>query len=1206
MADSTSSAPAAPKRRRWPRIVGMIVLIFILLLVAAYFVGTSSAFFKGVILPKVSAALNAKVTVSDASISPFKQVVLHNLKVETTGPEPLLTASEVSLHYSLMDIMRGNIHVDDITLATPTVNLVQNPDGSSNLDPITKSQKPKPTPSQPAKPSKPAQIDIRKVAFTDGTIRQIKVYDGNHRDVTEIAHLNFSVEGVKNGQSGKATIAANIAMQNNPPAPTANGLLQAKLDGNFTFALTPDLQPGSIQGGLHFAVSQAEGELAQAGGLGANLDCNVTPTEIKQVALRFQKGDTQLGELLVNGPFDSSKTEGRLTISLLNIDKNLLNLAGASSGVDFGPTKINSTNQIQLAKSGAAITLNGQFNLNDLQLTRTNQTTPLLGLHADYDLSVDKAASNLVVRALNLNGTEKGNTFLKGELTSPMSLSWGNTANAIGDSALKVTITHFNLANWKAFLGDSASAGDVNATLQLQSQQAGKRLGFDVSSEVDNLTAGAGSNQLSQLTVVLQLRGQAQDLKQFNFPALKFQVNRQDQSLVSITGSGTYDQANQGADLQIDGQVMLVSVLRALPRPDMKLNSGSAELKVHVTQNQKNQNVTGSFALTDLSGQIGSNVFRSFGTTADLEVGMTPSEIQIRKFSGKISEGQNAGGSFDVHGTVLTNKSAQITAVLADFNQNGLRPFLEPMLADKKLTSVALNANAAVQYDPEGASSIKGSLQVTNLVVKDPKGQFPAAPLGAQMLIDAALNKQVADLRQAQLALTPTARATNQIQLTGHIDMTQSNATTGNIKLVADSLDLTTYYDLFGGQKQNTSPAKPAQEETSHPASSAPASAAPEQEPPAKQLPLKNFTADASIQRLYLHEVEITNFQTTVKIDGGHVVMNPFQLGLNGAPVKSGIDVDLGVPGYKYDVSFNAQAVPLAPLVDSFEPDRKGILSGTLTAQAKVNGTGTTGASLQKNLTAQFDMSSTNLNLSVDSIQGKSASTRLLKFLIDTISTIPELAKNPSSGASSLLSSILSSKSGAGQNGSLSGDLKRSPINSIILRGNAGSGNMQLQQALIQSPAFQAQATGTVALAPVLTNSTIQVPVSIWLDRNVAQRINMAGNTPTNSQYAKLPDFLTMTGTIGEPKRSINYAALGGTLLQGIGGTAGQTGSALQNLLGHGSSGNSASANTNQSGVGGLLHGLTGALGGGTSSTNQPSTNRPSGGLLQDLLGPKK
>ena len=61
---------------------------------------------------------------------------------------------------------------------------------------------------------------------------------------------------------------------------------------------------------------------------------------------------------------------------------------------------------------------------------------------------------------------------------------------------------------------------------------------------------------------------------------------------------------------------------------------------------------------------------------------------------------------------------------------------------------------------------------------------------------------KITDVRQLQLTLTPTARAKNQFQLQGRVDMSKTNATQGNLTLTADSLDLTSYYDLFEGTNQ--------------------------------------------------------------------------------------------------------------------------------------------------------------------------------------------------------------------------------------------------------------------------------------------------------------------------------------------------------------------------------------------------------------------
>src|SRR5207247_1173988 len=161
--------------RRWPRRLAMAAGILLILLVAVYFVATSAFFLKSVLLPKVSAALNAQITVSDASISPFSQVLLRDLKVQTTGTEPLVTAQEIRARYKLWDILHGHINVAEVTLSSPAVTIVQNSDGTSNLDPITKSagggasgtgQK-KSAPPKANGTSKPVQVNLGKFALNN-------------------------------------------------------------------------------------------------------------------------------------------------------------------------------------------------------------------------------------------------------------------------------------------------------------------------------------------------------------------------------------------------------------------------------------------------------------------------------------------------------------------------------------------------------------------------------------------------------------------------------------------------------------------------------------------------------------------------------------------------------------------------------------------------------------------------------------------------------------------------------------------------------------------------------------------------------------------------------------------------------------------------------------------------------------------------------
>jgi hypothetical protein len=418
-------------------------------------------------------------------------------------------------------------------------------------------------------------------------------------------------------------------------------------------------------------------------------------------------------------------------------------------------------------------------------------------------------------------------------------------------------------------------------------------------------------------------------------------------------------------------------------------------------------------------------------------------------------------------------------------------------------------------------------------------------------------------------------------------------------------------------------------------------------------LPLTNFVTEAVIGRFYLREVEITNWQTTLRVNGGRVSIEPLQFALNGAEVSSKVDLDLAVPGYKYNTEFRAVQVPLTPVVNSFTPEKRDQVKGTLTGVAAVRGYGTTGANLRKNLEGNFDIGTTNLDLSIPTLEN-----RLLKTIINVIAVVPELTRNPDAALTTLTGALLGSRAGAGQqqSGGFTDELMNSPIDVIQARGTIGKGSVTLDQSLIQSPAFQAGAQGAIELADVLTNSALHIPLTVSLRQSLARKINFVpAGTPTNVAYVKLPDYVSVEGTLGEPKTKINKMALLGTALQQIGSIPGvdqKTGNLLQNLSGAltGSrpQGTNATVGTNQAPAAGLLQGLRGVLGGtpatnnpaaanqvappaaqtnrvttllqglggllpGQNSTNTPSTtNQPSlstnraervGGLLQGLLG---
>jgi len=1184
--NETKSTPTAG-RRGWLRKLFWLAGILVVLLVVAYFVVTSGAFIKAVVLPRISNVLNADLAVGDVTFSPFSRLELRDVKLTPNGREPLFTAGLVRARYSLQSILGGKIAVEELVIESPTITIVENADGTSNLDPLLKAAKAKPAEKKApsAKPGEPAVVDVKTVTLNNATIRRVKNLKGGGRESLELANVTVTASDIKNGAAGKLDLSASLAMDKTAPAPVKPAAMQAKLNGSFTFDLTKDLKPANVKGTAAFAIEKATGDFADFAALAARLDCDATPTEVKQIALRFTQANEALGELRISGPFDAAKSEGRLNVAVLSLDRRVLNLFGAASGIDFGTTVLNSTNVIDLSKSGALITASGQLDAASVRITRQGQTTPTLDLRCGYDVTVDRTAQSALLKTLNLTGMQESRLLFYGALSSPMTIAFGNASSAVGDAALNLNVTNLNLADWRAFATDLAPAGLANLKVKLLSQQAGKQLTFDLEGSVRGLGAKLGEQKISNADVKLNARGSVAELKQFKLEEYRVELAQQDQPAVTISGSGTFDSATQDADLQVVMQATLARLLAMFPRPDANLTGGTVELKGRVTSKQQNQSVVGQLTLANLNGQFATYRFADFGTVVDLDVAMKAKQLEIRKATGELRSAGNAGGKFEVTGNLDTaRKAGQLELKLTDFNQNGLRPFLESALGDKKLVSVSLNTTASASLGADGGDTVKADAHLANLVVNDPKGALPATPLEARVQVDVSVAKQVAQVRQCELTLTPTERAKNDLNLTGNVDFSKTNAITGNLKLAAESLDVTHYYELFAGKAKPTAGGTALARPTSAPP------ADPNKEPDPVKLPLQNFTFSANIGRFYLREVGITNLLMTAKIDGGHVVLNPCQLGLNGAPVKANMDLDLSVPGYKYDVAFNANAIPLTPLVNSFVPDRKGQIGGTTTVSAQIKGAGTTGANLKQNLAGKFSVLSTNLNLSIANVRSP-----LINKVINVIIGIPDLIRNPTAIVGNLLGRVTGTGGGGG---GWADQLTAAPIDVIVANGDIGAGRVQVQQAEVRSTAFDATANGDITLAPILTNSTIQIPVSVSLSRALGDKIGLVNaDTPTNAVYVPMPQFLTMKGTVGDPNPQINKLA--------VAALAAKTGSGLVKGIGGATGGK----------VEGILQGVGTLLGGNAAPAAAPNTNAPPANVqpqnpVNDLLNlfkkPKK
>ena len=944
MPDSTvpSAAPTSrPKPRRWLRRLGIVSGALLVLLIAGYFVLTSGAFFKGVILPKVGQAMHATVTVADASISPFSRVVLRDLKVQTTGSEPLVTAQEARVQYSLWAIMKGNFKVPEVALISPTVTVVKNADGTSNLDPITKSstkeapaKKPASGPgSPPSSSGKPPQIDLSKFALNNATVRYITLQPGGGREVVEISKLNITLDNLKNGQNAKLTAAADLSLDKQPPAPASRAAVQAKLEASGDLALGNDLSLTLAKLQARISVPQASGALSEVNGFALSLDT---------------------------------------------------------------------------------------------------------------DLSADPAKQSAVLRAFNLNASRRGTTLLQTRQSAPVTVSWGGGAPFASDATLSIILTNVNLADWKGFAPpDLDPVGQVHGTLELVAQQAGKNVRLNLAVAVDQFGAKIGTNTLSNLQLTLSAPGEVLEFNNVKLPQIQFALAAPQGPILSGGASVIADIKQNTADVDAKLEANLARLLMLQPQNGIELKSGQVQLNTKVSRRDKAVATTGTLQVQTLTGKFGERPFQ------DLALGST--------------------------------------------------------------------------YD---------------VAIADPEH---------------------IELKQVQITLAPTERArTNAVTLSGRLDRSNPDAMNGGLKLAADTLDVTSYYDLF----ESTSTTKPAARPSSRtgakspPPSNEPEKPEIEKEPPGMRLPVNLLTADIQVGRCFLRELVLSDVNASARVESNRITIKPIVALLNGRTNTASIALNVGVPGYEYDITYNGDHLPLEPIANSFSPEYRGQAKGDIFVALNLKGAGVTGPSLQKNLGGALQMSFTNAEIQ---LVGPKAKAMLTPIAV-----------------------------GLGYP-----DLLKSPLRWFGADAKIAEGKLRLNQFSLVSPAFIAATHGEIPFAAKLSESPIRSwPVDFSLPRALAERLKLAPkDASATNDFVPLPNLVKAVGTLGNAGTKFDSVALlqlGARTLTEIPGLNKDASKLI---------------NQADSLLGGRLTGNTNA-----ASTNQPSTNAPANPLsrkLGDLLKPK-
>jgi type II secretion system protein N len=431
-------------RQSWLRwtLIALLLLASLAILLALLL--TSSAFLRSVLLPRIGNAFHAEVTADDVALRPFSSLTLRGLRVRSPGAEPVFVADEIHLRYQLRNLLAGRLQLDTITLLNPQFHVVEQPDGSRNLDPFFPEQPPA------TDPSATPVVSLHNLTLRNATVRWTRLQSNGARTEITITEIDADLDQFANNANGHVTVAGQIEAE----ITHAAGLdrLLANLSAAAAFQLDPQLQPQSLALTSTNLITHAEGNWAELAHSRALLEIEWLPGKLEQATARFLRHDETLGRIRVAGPLNLARSEANLTLTLDEIGHPLLNLVGAPWQIEFGPTRLDAIVELALLRGGSSTALSGRINTTPFSLSRAGQPSPPIDLHLGFQTLIQPNAQAARVQTFTLQGRQDRRVMLQAELSRPVNLSWVDGLTTSDETTLAIQLHPLPITHWQPFV----------------------------------------------------------------------------------------------------------------------------------------------------------------------------------------------------------------------------------------------------------------------------------------------------------------------------------------------------------------------------------------------------------------------------------------------------------------------------------------------------------------------------------------------------------------------------------------------------------------------------------------------------------------------------------------------------------------------------------------------------------------------------------
>lgn len=447
--------------------------------------------------------------------------------------------------------------------------------------------------------------------------------------------------------------------------------------------------------------------------------------------------------------------------------------------------------------------------------------------------------------------------------------------------------------------------------------------------------------------------------------ALKASVSEQQRQVVNLTLSAPATvswAANAGSrDAVSPAEIRLVvdRLNLALANPfltaakaEIPTGTVSVDLRAVIGQLGRDAKLAGTLSGDGITARLPQGTFEKIGFTAELNgslrdlrsLDLAGDTFELR-VDGRSALKVVAQGKID-----LQDLAGDLTVEIPQCDETLLAAIPDALFpAKKQINSFGLKAKVTASLrDKAKTIEARGQLSVADASVT-PAGMKRKLPFQAEVAFDLGMAQgREVRLRTFSASVDMEQRKLLALDATGKLFLPPAKEES-TVDVNAGDIDLKALADIFAPPGQARKTTRPDD------APAAPAGSMPTAEPPAVKLDGITLTANLNVKSLTYGDIRIAPLKNTLKIKDNVVSITPLDFTLNGTPVHTTAEANVGLPGYRYKINSGFEKLDFAPFISTFAPKFSSQVTGSVkTLKFDFSGQGITPANLSRNAAGEI------------------------------------------------------------------------------------------------------------------------------------------------------------------------------------------------------------------------------------------------------------